>query len=204
MKLIKRLGVALPAAIAAMALLSVSSAAAQGSTVLCKALEETCAAGNKWENVTFELKATNPKITTVSPTLEVKCDKSDVKGTLLTLGTPQKAEITSVTFTNCKINEVSCEVEGIHSGFGDLLRTNVNLGEAILLGTEVFVNCGEGLHCVYKEGVKGHFLGKTATTEAQLTVNVGLSLQSGLFCPVLTIFEATYTVISPQPAYVST
>lgn len=95
MRSIKALGLAALAAVAAMALISTNSAAAQDEVVLCKALEELCAKGNLWPSGTeFLALAANPTLLGVLP---FKCEELVIRGkTTAEVGSPLLGEITYV------------------------------------------------------------------------------------------------------------
>jgi hypothetical protein len=206
MKLVKWCFIPALVIAAAFAVVGASSATA-ALTVLCKVEESPCQAvpGHRWEHVPFEIKAEKLKFLAFSPTGELTCESSTAKGELLGTGTgAQEATLTTFAFANCKFGTTACEVSGIHLGPVDLLRTNVNLGEATFLKTEIFVQCGLIIHCVYGGTPALHLLGKNGAQAAMITAE-GLVLKpvEGVLCPSETRLTALYSILVPLPAYIS-
>ena len=207
MKSIKWFCLVAVAAVVGLSLASTASASA-ATTVLCKVNVVPCPVSpidQRWENVGFEMKATNFRLLTFGPTGETLCEAATIKGKLLTFGSPQKVTITGLTFTNCKFGKTACEIVEAIPGALDLLRTNVNLGEATFLSTEIFVNCGGIIHCEFDLEGKMHLQGSESAEKAAVISVSGLVIkpESGEACPSKTMLTATYSVLQPFPAFVS-
>jgi hypothetical protein len=201
MQHVKWLGIAVLAAVVTMALVGAPSASA-AQPVLCKVEEAPCAPANRWEMRPFEAKAEPLKLL-LGALGEVVCKSSTVKGELGEFGAPQKVTLSSLVFAECKLGTSACAFNVLSLGKLDLLRTNLNSGEATFLGTEVLVQCGSFIHCVYGGEPKLALAGKNGAEAAKLTANqVVLPVVSGFLCPTETKLDATYTILIPLPAYV--
>lgn len=202
MRTTKGIGVVAAGLLVMTALVAASSASA-AQTVLCKAEEVPCALANRWEGILFEMKAEPLKL--LNNISNVECTSSKASGVLGNSGAPQKAALGALSYTGCKMaTGTACEINVLELGELDLLRTNVNLGEGTLLGTEILLKCGAFIHCRYRGAPVFHLLGKTATETAKLTATeVILEKVGGLLCPTTTKLDATYVILAPLPAYVS-
>lgn len=164
MKSIKMFGLAALAALMAMAFAGASSAMAE-STVLCKADESPCAAGNKITHI-HELTASVSVFD--SPFGFLLCNElflGDVTGT-----GPSLTMSGTTTYTNCVRhttgNPEPClfaEVNGPSS------RTVTKTGHetaAVTIKREVKVKCGVFINCVYNgEGLEGTAKGPLLSSE---------------------------------------
>jgi hypothetical protein len=152
MRLIKMIGFAAVAAIAAMAFAGAGSAMANGTTALCKVNEEPCAPGNLTGHIHFE-SVGEPTLETFSPNLTLKCLSSLALGDAEALGNPTGVTLTQLTWTGCYLAPFSgthnCTYTTEVPGLIDVLRTAANLGTATLLGTEIRLTCGAVINCVY-------------------------------------------------------
>lgn len=195
------------AIVAVMASVLVSAAPASAAqTVLCKVEVAPCPAASRWEGIGFEMKAENPKIVSFGPTGELTCASSTVSGTLGATGSPQKVSLSAFTFATCKFGATACKVSGIHLGDLDLLRTAFNLGEARFLKTEIFVQCGATINCVYGGEPVLHLAGSKESEgkPAMITASsLVLTPVAGEACPSKAMLTATFAVLVPYPAFVS-
>jgi hypothetical protein len=127
-RLIKMLGLAAVAAIAAMAFLGAGTASAHW----CKIKETSCSAGNQYPIGTkIALKSTSAKLT---GTLTTECASLAELELTEVSGTELKGKITSLSFTNCTIGCVATVNE--NGTFDDKATTNGN-GTALILGVKV-------------------------------------------------------------------
>jgi hypothetical protein len=204
MKLIRMLGLAVVAAIAAMAFAGAGTAMASGTTALCKENVLTCPEAQRYPAGTvLEGLAVNPKLLGTFGgifTGSVSCEHSVVAGTLdAKQGTPLTGTITSITFTgNCKSTfGGACTVTTVKKGKLDLLWTAANLGTATSLGNEVKVSCGgfPTIECTFGGEPKLHAEG---TTNKELTASeAALKVISGSDCPTNPRWDALYKLVKP-------
>jgi hypothetical protein len=194
MKLMKMLGLAAMAALTSMALVGVSSAAAE-TTALCKVLEDPCTATNQIPSV-VEATLTGKKAKLKSNLGTVECEVL-FEGKTNSLGNPLLI-IGHFKYTSCNLGCVVAEPTG---GSSELSVSRTAFEEAEVKGTgRVEINCTLiNLHCVYNgEGLRGtakgpdksngempngevflteqvtHVVeGKNCPPEAKLTINVG-------------------------------
>jgi len=199
MRLIKMLGLAAVAAIAAMAFLGASSAAAL-PTSLCKEASESleCPAGQRAHEFTMAAGTTVLK----TSLLTVLCLGSKGTGVVTSannLGTPLQVEVTSLAWESCGSNaeHTNCTVENVALPTFDVLKTEADLGEATALGASVHVTCS-GLNCYYGGAAVGPFVvessghtegsGKGMFTASELSV----PKVKGFLCPKESFWTALY------------
>jgi hypothetical protein len=207
MRLIKTFGLATVMAMAAMALVGVSSANA-GSTAICKTNEGgllTCSLANQWKKI--HAVATNPVILSAEGNLT--CASSLLEFTLLGLAAPQVGHLEKLTWEKCVYAGFNCTITTIAPGKILFLKTAVNLGVAQYHDMKLLIECGFApfLDCTYEGLPSFHLLG--ASSFGNSPSNGGIrgtedaGFTSGLFdfaCPpeiVLDLFWA-----SLEPTYV--
>jgi hypothetical protein len=161
MKLVKASGLAVIAAVAAMALVGTSTAMA-GNTAICKSNEGgalACAEANQYK--TTHSVALDAVI--LNSFANVLCESSLLQVTHLGLGAPQVGHVTALTWTGCKAAGVSCTVTTPKLGTLLFLKTAVNLGEAQFHGMTILVQCALiGFECLYEGLPTFHLLGATS------------------------------------------
>lgn len=213
MKRIKVFGLVAIAALAAMALVGVSSATANGSTSWCKVRQIPCQPANLYPGGThFNAEATNLKLLTSLG--DIECEKSTLLGNLLNeLANPLLAEITVLSYTNCKLGANACEVKSPAVGHLLYLRTAGYAGTATSHNTSTLVKCvAAGLHCVYG-GLRvlsftstggGAEEGEEKGVPAEEEETKGeTKKESGFFCPTTAFWDTEYIFSLPTPIYLS-
>jgi hypothetical protein len=213
-RFIKMLGLAAITAVAAMAFVGVSSAMAEGSTALCKSNEggaATCVAGNLVTSM-HAVSVGEPELKSNLGTT-IKCLESLSEGTVLGLGNPQIAHLTSLTFTHCYNSTGLCEVETLLTGLFEILRLGSNLADVKSVGNVVLVKCplpfGGTFHCAYGGEPVLHGLGaelpstagKLTASELVLTRDATHSLGGFTGCPSESKWTTTYEVLG-QDVYI--
>jgi hypothetical protein len=198
-KLIRTFGLTAIAAVAAMALVGVSSASAT-STALCSEASSTaaCPSGKLISSVHFVAK--NPELLT--SLLNVTCAEALLAGTVegTLLGAPLGITVTELKYTTCKTGSTSCEVKATHLGLLDLLKTAVDLGTLTDLAvggfhTSVSVVCGKLINCEYEgANLSGHALSATGTNKGLVvyTKSVVTKVAGGFLCPTTSELDATF------------
>jgi hypothetical protein len=188
MRLIKMLGLAVIAALAAMALIGAPSASAE-STALCKAHESPCAEKNTFPAGTTIL------LSFLEGILEtelgnVECEGAHAQGkTVNKLGSPLEIKIESASTEGCG----TCSVTISTLGTLLLLKTASNLAEVTVHGVLAKASCAGILNCNYvSELVKLHASGLNAGTPAMLNVSkLEVKSEGGILCPA----KATKTAL---------
>jgi hypothetical protein len=202
MRHIKKLGLVVVAAVAAMALVGASSAMAEGTTALCKVNTDPCPAASRYPAGTvLEGVASNPTLLGkfFGITGTITCEKSVVAGTLNSaVGTPLTGTITTISFTgNCKDSfGDSCPVSTVKTGTLDLLRTGPNVGTATSLGNEILVKCSGfiNMDCVFAGTPQLKAEGSPAK---ELTASAAVLTGSGSGCPENPRWDALYKLVKP-------
>lgn len=226
MKPMKMFGLALVAAVAAMALVGASSALAE-STALCKVNENPCALANQYPAGTIieaqllhQTESSAENLKNVSPSLllgpnlveEVRCWESSASGETTTgLATPLEGKLTGLSFGHCfHKTGVGCTVTVNQLGTLTLLKTGANLGEAKVNGVLVTVVCGVSpvvLECVYKtEALPMAAKGTGPLGEvAELTADHAKLTKEGIgiSCPSEGFFDAKYEIVEPAAGYIT-
>jgi hypothetical protein len=206
MKHFKTLGLAAVAAMAFMAFIGVSSAAA-GSTALCAANQTPC---------TSPLGATTIKAhlvpgthATLTGNVNVTCSVSTVEGkTNGGTASPLTGEITGLTFsgpcTGCtKVTAVNLNysASATHTGAGKGTFT-VKAGKNGNPGATL-EGCPFGVHCTASTTSIVLDIVNTATGTPRIkAVNEPLNM-SGFGCGTTATWNAEYEVTSPHPVYIS-
>lgn len=200
MRLAKKFGLAIFAAMVATAIVSASAATAS-STALCKKHEEPCSAANTYQGH-FEAVTANPKFLTNLG--DVSCQKGRLLGFALGLASPQATHLEALTFTeDClTVGGFECVVESTELGLLLMLRTALNLASATMDNTRVLVSCpGIALHCVFDMGTELHVTGSpNQNSLAEIhAIQSPLEVAEGMFCPEEASLDALYKVVQPDP-----
>lgn len=196
MRLTKAFGLALLAAVTAMALIGTSSASA-GDTALCEPTTigvhpDPCPAGKLVKSVHFEDKTaillTDIIVAITCESLvsaEVKAGDPLLANPLVLLGL--------ITYTNCNNG---CEAQEVSPHIIlRVLREGHELARVTGEG-EVLLSCGLALHCVYNaQSLVGHGLGPLlggGLTGVVTYNNATVNKVSGLLCPSTSRLHAEY------------
>jgi hypothetical protein len=199
MRSIRPFGILTVAAVAAMALVGASSAAATQSTALCNVNESPCAAANGTTSV--HLIATNPLLHTSS--IDLKCESSLLKASILALGNPQVLHLEELTWIGCKSHGgTSCNVSTVLKGLINILKLSSTDAHWKFIGgnTVWLVECGAFIHCSYG-GEPTYLLlsaelpTHTGTLHANTTVTASNDHDS-FFCPSTSTWLALYESLS--------
>jgi hypothetical protein len=225
-KLIKMLGLAMVAALAAMALLGAANASA---TQLCKVKESPCSAPNEYGNGTVIKTELNGVEAELVGNFPVKCQNSTSEGeTTGNVNGQVIGKLTKVSFTNCHLFGGTCTVTSEGAGFNQPpYLAHVNQGGVVGNGT-LWIGPGLVSHeqpgakivcgtteCVFKAKEKQGTTGEeaeekwvkfevtggapaTATTTAKLKKTVG----GNVACGTEAEWKATYKVTAPNPLWV--
>lgn len=222
MRLIKLLGLAATAVVAAMAFVGASSAMASGSTALCKVDELVCQTANLYPADTTVLASLlNPGLTGVGASLlgpnlvlETTCFQSHSSGkTLSALASPLTGHLKTLTFSHCfHKSGVACTVTINTLGELLLLKTAPNLGLATVHNVLATVECGIApvvFRCFYKTNAMDmHALGTGLDGTAAMLVADHAALEeekkiTSIGCPSSGFFDGAYEILSPTPTYIS-
>jgi hypothetical protein len=191
MRLIKTLGLAIIAAVAAMAFIGAPSASAE-ATALCKANELACSEKNTFPaGTTILLSLIEGLVETELGNIE--CEVAHAEGkTLNKLGSPLEIKMESATHEGCG----PCSVTVSTFGTLLLLKTAANLGEIVAHGMLAKLNCGGVLNCNFVSGLpKLHAKGLSEGMAAMATgTNVELKSEGGFLCPKKTTVNALVNV----------
>ena len=195
MRLIKILGLTAVAGIASMAFIGASSATAT-STVLCEVNELECPAGKKY---TGHIEALSAK-TELKGALNMTCKHSHLLGEALGLANPLVIHVTLLGFKECNCTVSVTDQTGLILA----LKTASDLVTGTAHGFEVKVTCF-GVSCTYGGVAEGaHGLGGAPATVVATEVELELLSGSGLCGEKPGLWTATYTIILPNPLYIST
>ena len=200
MKLARKIGVAVLAAMTVTAIAGATAANA-GTTALCEKHEQPCPAARIYQGH-FEALAANPKFLTNIG--DVTCNKGRILGFALGLATPQETHLEALTFTEDCLSEGAnpCVVESTELGPLLILRTALNLGEAKFDHTRVLVSCPAlMMHCVFEMGTEIHVTGSpNSNALAEIhAVESPLEVAEGFFCPQEASLDALYKIVEPDP-----
>jgi hypothetical protein len=203
MKPIKILGLAMMAALMAMALVGASSAMAEEDTALCSVDELVCAEKNLVKHAHITTLVGHPTLL-ITPAGTVKCDVlflGDVLNKGLLAFAPEPLLISgNFTFSNCLLNNIKCIVQE-ENGPAHLSVLKLEPEGASRYVTILFhVECS-GLNCRYNSGeLIETEIGplKSAETNGEATIKEAeLIKESGLFCPSTAKLTTTTTPLSP-------
>ena len=188
MRLIKMLSLSSLGAVAVLALVGAPSAMAEGSTALCKKLEEPCQAENLvtgvefTNSVPFDLKNGYFNVLCLSDFLEVSA---------LGLGEPQSIHVVDASLTKCGTNSAhnNCTYTTEELPLIELLRTAEDRGVLQYLSGVIRVQCVISgfldIDCKYDQtGLEYEIVGgKTAAFISAEGAPASLTGGSGLLCP---------------------
>jgi hypothetical protein len=171
-------------------LVCTTSAMATESTALCKAHENTCAAGNQVKTVHLVAGTVTLKTSLVT----VLCLSSLMTTEPLSaLGHPLLVKVTELSWVNCGSNmaHTNCKLKTVIFPVFDLLKISLNYATATVLHLGVEVSCGEVLLCTFEsaetESASWEFKGalrEFATGHGSLSAaNWVLAKTTGLLCP---------------------
>jgi hypothetical protein len=203
MKPLKLLGLALVAALAAMALAGTTSVSAKA--ILCSTNTNPCTGTKYGTGTKFIGNLKAGTVSTLTTSIgNVVCKKSTIRGA--TTNAEGHGELTSLTFTECALGSTTCEVKAVNlnytvtfiptgGGNGDLTITpkagGGNPGASVVCGS--FINCTFSSSHIVLRLIGGN----PAILIAQ---EVELSRSGGL-CPSISKWDAEYEVTSPKPLF---
>lgn len=198
MKLIRTFGLAVMAAVAAMAFLGASSAMAE-PTQLCAshpAADESCSnPATSVHFVSVDHDGDGDKhALLLTNVLDVECE-SLVSGTVLGLASPQVAHA-EVVYSNCLgICDVNTEENGLISG----LKEGFELASLTATGYKVHVVCGIVINCTYTaQGLVGHGEGPLlAGGNGRVTYEEDVVKGTGIACPSVAELDAVFESLTP-------
>jgi hypothetical protein len=172
----------------------------EARTVLCKANEETCAAGNVYGEKTSVESSLEGKTEATFEMGEVitSCQTSTLKTKSATKeGQPLSMELTAATFGKCS---GACTVELTKVGSTVLRASGAGSGQLSLVNPEFSVNCGSA--CTFTKSVVvldvvgGNPNAKIEAKEEVLVKETGT-------CEGPLKWSGTYTVSAPTPLFVA-
>jgi hypothetical protein len=202
MRLIKHFGLVASTVVAAMAFIAASSASATEWTHLCRSTKPILLCNEP--AFTIHLVATGPLLD--SSLVNIKCESSLLKATLLDLGKPQIGHITDLTYTGCKTHGgTNCTVETLLKGLLLFLKLNLNDAHVEYHGTTLRIHCGELVDCAYGNLPTLLALSTTETAVATVHANTTVTkdtVHSGAFCPSSSTWLALYTSLTGEPLYI--
>ena len=196
MRLMKMFGLAVLAAVAAMAFVGASSASANQSTTLCKINQLPCASTNQWPTGTGLVGTSVGTALLLSDIVTVHCNSTaSGKITSAALAKPLVGTLVP-SFTGCKTGSgTNCTVT-TSSGTMLLLKTGPGVGTATVHNVLARVQCGFFIDCSYvSDGVELEALSLSGAHPALLHANgVELQNEGGFLCPDESFWDALYTV----------
>jgi hypothetical protein len=215
-KPIKMLGLAMMAALMAMAFVGASSATATKPTALCSVDQLPCEEGNLVKHVhETTLEGKKAKLVTSFGTLE--CDVLFL-GDVLTEGLLAEPPVDpeteppnpllisgNFTYSNCTLGGGKCTVKE-EKGPTHIDVLKLAPEEADVTGEGLVHTECSGLNCIYNgKNLKGHGLGPLLSAEKNGSVSLEgqeANKESGLFCPSTSKLTITTTPL-PNPVYIS-
>jgi hypothetical protein len=210
MKYLKILGLTVVAATALMAVMGVSSAAANQSTVICKKNETPCALANQYPAGThFEASLVPGTHATLKGNVTVTCKKSTVTGfTRSGTANPLHGEITVLTFTEC---EGCTKVTSLNLPYtATVTKTGPGVGTFTAEpragggnpGAKL-ENCPFGVSCTASTPSITLDISNTAGgTPRVKAVNETLNM-AGFGCGTTATWNAEYEITKPHPSFIS-
>jgi hypothetical protein len=200
MRLARKVGLAVLAAMVATAIVNASAASAS-STALCKKHQEPCSAANTYQGH-FEAVTANPKFLTSLG--DVSCNKGRILGFALGLASPQTTHLEALTFNEDCLTAggFECVVESTELGLLLILRTELNLASGTMDNTRVLISCpGIAMHCVFDMGTELHVTGSpNQNSLAEIhAIQAPLEVAEGMFCPEEVSLDALYKIVQPDP-----
>ena len=205
MRSLRICGMATVAALAAMALVEVSSAGAKFNTQLCN--EDIgillCPAGKETTGVHFVAKDS----VLLSKVVNITCLETLLSGNVLGLGTAPKAQeihVTVLEYSHCLTGTGTvCVIKAETLGLLLVLKTAANLADLIGHGVGIRFTCGVLINCIYSwEELTGHFLGATLNPlfPGHVTYFENPLKRISGFCPETATLDALF--ISLQDVYI--
>jgi hypothetical protein len=198
MKRISMIGTLAVSVIAALALVSASSAMAE-NTALCLKNETPCPVGNQTKRLHWV--STNSQLST--SLTNVTCTEVLLVWEVLKLGAPQSIHTVEAVFTNCSTSaETSCVVADNPLPLFDLLKEGTNLGTATELSEQITYNCGLLLNCTYGGTTVLHVTGTGGGKELEgppllSASKVKLTPIKGSMCPKESFLDVSYASLEP-------
>jgi hypothetical protein len=196
MRLIKRFGLAVMAAVAAMALVGASSASAEGTTLCNKDVVLTCSKENQMTHVHLY----DTKALLLNNLQNVTCETlilAQVQGPLLVQSPFWLILTGNVTYTNCS---GGCKAEETGGGIELQVQDNGSELSSVRVEGEVLVNCALVLHCVYDgKELLGHGLGPLSVGGNGLVSYNKTKVNAvwGILCPTETFLDAAFLPLNP-------
>lgn len=205
MKHLKMLGLAVVAAAALMAVIGAGTASA---TELCSTATTPCSGTKYGVGTTIRATSTNATLKTFVGT--VACTHSEIVGEVTGAGGSGTTAVTGKTqvleFSGCTLGETTCtitqEAVGNSSVTGGSASATATFNYNVTSKTGSKVVCGSLINCVYSTSsavLKGQ--NTTSGTPTIKAENISLAREGGI-CPSESIWNATYTVVEPDPLYV--
>ena len=213
MKIAKIVGLVAVAALALMASLGANTAFA-AETTLCKTATDSpyCQAADRYPSgTTFKASPTSGKTRILTNLVNVSCSESTLEGkTSGKAGDPLPISISAWSLGNCQIYKgASCAVTAVNLPYSGTFTWSSGSKGTLAIG-----NSGKGapgwnvecsgppaINCTFTFEPSASFEGGNL---AQLTVAESTMSESGSLCPGGGTFQApTYTVSSPEPAYLA-
>jgi hypothetical protein len=197
MRLIKKLGLAGIAAVAAMAFIGASPASANKDTVICVENSPLVCPAGKFAT---EIHATATKPLLHSSIVDILCESSLISAKLGGLGTapnPQIATVTALTWATChRHSGAACTVSTILEGTLLILKTKPDFALVESHLNAVRVQCGALVDCTYEGLPILEALSADATTKgvthAKTTVIKSTKNHPKSFCPNTSTWLALY------------
>jgi hypothetical protein len=213
MKYLKILGLTVVAATALMAVMGVSSAAANSETALCKVNQTVCPAASQYPAGThFEAKLVPNTEAILKGNVEVKCKKSTVTGfTRTQTSKPLHGEITHLAFEECsgckKVTSLNLPYTATltHLGPGTSSLTVEPRAGGGGNPSATLQECPFGLHCTASTPSITLDVTNTASGTPRIkAVNEVLNMSGGFGCGTTATWNAEYEIVTPHPVYVAT
>jgi hypothetical protein len=210
MKYLKILGLTVVAATALMAVMGVSSAAANQSTVLCKVNQTPCAAVNQYPSGThFEASLVPGSKLVLKGNVVMTCKKSTTTGfTRSGTANPLHAEITALTLSECEgcgkmtaLNlPYTATITKTGPGVGTFtIEPRVGGGNPALK----LEGCPFGVSCTaYSPSITLDVSNTAGGTPRVNAINETLNM-SGFGCGTTVAWNAEYELTTPHPAFIS-
>ncbi len=203
MRLARTLGLAVVAALAAMALIGAGTASA---TTLCKANEDPCSAGNTYAsgtNIKMELSSGSKFILSTNEEAVLECSSSTIQANnTAASGSPLPMQITGLTLGLCfgactSFGPMALPWEASMEGTGG--------GKATLKVKKATIklsNCFLGVSCTYAgENIEAPVSGNPLQTAFEKEPLA--KVEGSVICPKEVTMSATYSATSPSPLFVS-
>jgi hypothetical protein len=185
-----------------MAFIGVSSASATFDTAVCN--ENSVPLACPAEQLTGEIHAVAVNTLWHSSIIDMLCNSSLLKATVLGLGAApnlQTAHVTSLTWSGChRHSGAACTFQTVLSGLLLLLKTKANSATAQFHLTALRIQCGALIDCTYEGLPTLEALSATATDKgiihANTTVEKSAKNHPKSFCPNTSTWLALYESLS--------